>query len=205
MRGWTTTRTIAVLVVLALVAGIIWVVSRNSVAEGGGVDTDRHEVDHYEGGTEEVPLAFVHASGREPKMTTEQRHKVARWRGRSRTVPLAAPGCEAIVTKDDALNRDDEPLFGIQVRAVWCWRNGKRTMTEFTRDFWAGGEWWNLYKLRKWKEPVRTLRPKYAYNRQGAWFEACAAGSIGCFLDSEVWLSQTVRVGGTYSTDWKGK
>ena len=102
---------------------LVAVISRNVVA--GEPDEGRHEVGEYEGGTEEVPVGMVLMSAREPMVPDEQRHVVARWRGSSENVPLAAGDCRAIVTKDNALNRDGEKLFGIQVRATWCWRGGR--------------------------------------------------------------------------------
>jgi len=189
----------AVIVGLVLLVVVGVVMFLNVPANSGDVDRERHVPAEYEGGTQEVPFVYEMASSVQPETG---RHRIRRWRGSTESAPLATPDCNAIVTKDRAVNKYGDTLFSIQVKASWCWRNGRISYTEFDRDYNVGDEWWNLYKFRTWRQPVRTVRPRYVYNRQGAYFEACATF---CFIDSDAWIAQTLRRGGSHTSDWKGR
>ena len=197
----TTKRVFTTVIVLVFVlAGVV--VFLNVPASGD----DLREVNtptEFEGETVEVPFdPELMSNTVEKGSTRRERHEVDRWRHRTKVAYLARGGCKSILTTDRAVNKYDHVLFSIQVKASWCWRGGEMRLVEYDRDRNVGDEVWNLYRFRGWKEPVRSVRPLYAYNRQGAYFEAC--WTI-CFLDTDVWVAQTVRVGGTYTTDWKGR
>ncbi len=195
----STSRKLALGIGVLIVALIAVVVYMNVPASSGDLE-DMNEVGHFEGSNEEVPYELT--SSEIPRR--EWRNHVDHWRHRTRQVGLArsAPGCKAILTTDTAVSKHGNYLFSIQVKASWCWRNGSISMTEFDRDYNIGDEWWNLYRFRGWKEPVGAVRPRYAYHRQGAFFEACWTL---CFLDHDVWVSQTVRRDGSYTVDYKGR
>ncbi len=187
---------IAVAVALVVILAAVWL---NSPAFSNDLK-DKNRPATFDGSTAEVPLGYILTSS-ETRITQEERNRVRNWRGSSTVVPLASPGCKSIVTKNTADNSLGQFLFSIQVRATWCWRGGELTTTDWMRDFNVGDQWWNLYRSTiDWQRPVRTERNEYAYNRQAGVLQACAAW---CFYDVSPWVSQTVRPGGSYDSDWK--
>lgn len=191
-----------VIIIAMLAATVIYM---NTPASSTDVDDlkDRNTPTEFEAETEVVPFDPDLASSQMPTDRTRRRNRVDHIKHRTRRVGTArqAPGCNAILTTDRMYNKHGDVLASIQVKASWCWRNGERRFTEFSRDYNVGDEFWNLYRLREWKQPVRSLRPKYAYNRQGAYMEACWLGQ--CFLDTDLWVAQTLNVGGGYTAGGK--
>lgn len=196
---------IAVILVVALASA--FVIYLNAPASSTDVDDlkDRNTPTEVDADTVEVAFDPELASSEQRQLTAQdrRRNRVHHIRSRTRPAPLArqAPGCNAILTTDRMYNKHGDVLASIQVKASWCWRNGSITMTDWDRDYNIGDEFWNLYRLREWKEPVGGTRPRYAYHRQGAFLEACWLGQ--CFLDTDLWVAQTLRRGGSYTAGGK--
>lgn len=201
-----TGRAIIAVIAIAVIASAL-VIYLNVPASSTDVDDlkDRNTPTEVGVSTVEVPFDPELASSEQRQLSASdrRRNRVHHVRHRTRLAPLArrSPGCNAILTTDRMYNKHGDVLASIQVRASWCWRDGAITLTDWDRDYNIGDEWWNMYRFRDWKEPVGGDRRKYAYHRQGAFMEACWLGQ--CFLDTDLWVAQTVRRDGSYTTSGK--